>query len=106
MEGCGSWVALLNSGDHRDIQFFQQKESWGGELNFKNSFPQGGVQFSCEIILGGYSFHTSHFSDPPPPQQNSARARKSTLNSARATAQRRQTLSTRDRGYTAATTNM
>ena len=39
-------------------------------------------------------------------EQNSTRARTSTLNSARATAQRRQTLSTRDSsGYTA-TTNM
>ena len=24
----------------------------------------GGVQFSYEIILGGYSFHTPHFSEP------------------------------------------
>ena len=38
-------------------------------------------------------------------KQNSATARTSTFNSARVTAQRRQTLSTRDRGYTA-TTNM
>ena len=36
-------------------------------------------------------------------KQNSARARTSTLNSARVTVQRRQTLSTGDRGYTATT---
>ena len=24
---------------------------------------KGGVQFSCEIILGGYSFHTPHVSN-------------------------------------------
>ena len=27
---------------------------------------QGGVQFSYEIILGGYGFYTPHFSEPPP----------------------------------------
>ena len=36
-------------------------------MHFKNSCHQRGVQFSYEIILGGYSFHTPHLSDPPPP---------------------------------------
>ena len=27
----------------------------------------GGVQFSYEILLGGYGFHTPHFSETPPP---------------------------------------
>ena len=39
----------------------------GGGVHFKNSCHQGGIQFSYEIILGGYSFHTRHFSEPPPP---------------------------------------
>ena len=39
------------------------KVGWGGEVHFKNSCRQGGVQFSYEIILGGYSFHTPHFSE-------------------------------------------
>ena len=33
-------------------------------MHFKNSCRQGGVQFSYEIILGGYSFHTPHFPKP------------------------------------------
>ena len=37
-------------------------------VHFKNSDRQGGVQFSYEIILAGYSFHTPHFSEPPPPR--------------------------------------
>ena len=32
----------------------------GGGVHFKNSYRQGGVQISYEIILGGYSFHTPH----------------------------------------------
>ena len=38
-------------------------------MHFKNSDRQGGggVQFSYEIMLVGYSFHTPHFSEPPPP---------------------------------------
>ena len=36
-------------------------------MHFKNSYRQEGVQFSYEIILGGYGFHTPHFSETPPP---------------------------------------
>ena len=37
-------------------------------VHFKNSCRQGGGDtISYEIILGGYSFHTPHFSETPPP---------------------------------------
>ena len=36
-------------------------------MHFKNACRQGGVQFSYDIILGGYSFHTPHFSENPRP---------------------------------------
>ena len=43
-------------------------------MHFKNSYRQEGVQFSYEIILGGYGFDTPHFSEnlraPPPPGRN------------------------------------
>ena len=42
----------------------------GGEgVHFKNSYRQEGVQFSYEIILGGYGFHTPHFSENPRPPE-------------------------------------
>ena len=49
------------------IKAWSRKGGEGEGVHFKNSYRQGGVQFSYEIILGGYSFHTPHFSENPRP---------------------------------------